>query len=377
MNAASDSAALVVQPTSEAEIVQGVSRATRVRVFAGGTKPGPRRGEAFDVELDLSRWSGVLEYESTEYTLTAKSGTPLSEIAATLAANGQYLPFDPPFVNQGATLGGALASGLSGPGRLRYGGIRDFVLGLRLVDGTGTVVRGGGKVVKNAAGFDLPKLLVGSCGSLGVVLEWTVKVFPHPPARRSLVARFSSIELAMQAVVRLTQRPFDLDAVDLAAAGSVEGSDAPIELRMRLAGEAESIERQSRAMREVVGTDLAWLEADEANVWDDWVNASWHEPTGTLLRIPTTVHTAPEIIRAARAEGWRWRCMAAGQGTWLSVPRDVAKKTVESILKPQGMEALVVSTQGELGGRWGVRRSGAFAQRIKQAVDPQRRFGDF
>ena len=69
--------------------------------------------------------------------------------------------------------------------------------------------------------------------------------------------------------------------------------------------------------------------------------------------------------------------MAAGQGTWLSVPRDVAKETVESILKPQGMEALVVSTQGELGGRWGVRRSGAFAQRIKQAVDPQRRFGDF
>ena len=110
-----------------------------------------------------------------------------------LAEHGQYLPFDPPLAAAGATLGGTVAAGLSGPGRYRYGGVRDFVLGVRFVDGMGNLVRGGGKVVKNAAGFDFPKLMVGSLGRLGVLAELSFKVFPQPPAFATLAVSYHGI----------------------------------------------------------------------------------------------------------------------------------------------------------------------------------------
>src|SRR4029079_3476030 len=93
---------------------------------------------------------------------------------------GQYLPFDPKCVEAGATLGGTVASGLSGPGRFRFGGVRDFILGVRFADGAGRLLRVGGKVVKNAAGFDLPKFFVGSAGRSGVLSEIPLKVLPRP-----------------------------------------------------------------------------------------------------------------------------------------------------------------------------------------------------
>ena len=114
----------------------------------------------------------------SEFTFTALAGTPVREIAAALAERGQYLPFDPMLREAGATLGGTVAAGLSGPGRFRYGGLRDFILGVRFVDGEGRLLRLGGKVVKNAAGFDLPKFFVGSLGRFGVLAEMTFKVFP-------------------------------------------------------------------------------------------------------------------------------------------------------------------------------------------------------
>ena len=109
----------------------------------------------------------------------AAPATPVAEIERRLAAHGQYLPFEPPLAGCGATLGGTVASGLNGPGRYRYGGVRDFLLGGTFVDGEGRLVRGGGKVVKNAAGFYLHHLLLGSLGRLGIFVELTFKVFPR------------------------------------------------------------------------------------------------------------------------------------------------------------------------------------------------------
>ncbi|MBI4768870.1 MAG: FAD-binding protein, partial [Chloroflexi bacterium] len=155
------------KPTTIAEVRDAVRSLPRLLPRGGGSKPAlsiPPEGVA---ALDLSGLTGLLEYDPAEFTFTALAGTPLSEVLAALSANGQYLPFDPPFAARGATLGGAVAAGLSGPGRYRYGGVRDFILGVRLVDGNGDLVRGGGKVVKNAAGFDIPKLMVGSLGQLG------------------------------------------------------------------------------------------------------------------------------------------------------------------------------------------------------------------
>src|SRR5437660_7832676 len=130
--------------------------------------------------------SGIVEYEPSEFTFTALAGTRVTEIAEALRKRGQYLPFDPMWQEAGATLGGTVASGLSGPGRFRFGGLRDFILGVRFVDGTGRLLRMGGKVVKNAAGFDLPKFFVGSLGRFGVLAELTFKVFPRPPSRLTL-----------------------------------------------------------------------------------------------------------------------------------------------------------------------------------------------
>src|SRR6185503_15751320 len=128
----------------------------------GGTKDALSSAGGETTRLDLGGCAGIVEYAPSEFTVTALAGTPIAEMVAALGERGQYLPFDPILVEAGATLGGTIAAGVSGSGRARYGGIRDFILGVRFLDGGGTLVRGGGKVVKNAAGFDLPKLMVGS-----------------------------------------------------------------------------------------------------------------------------------------------------------------------------------------------------------------------
>ena len=166
-------------PSTVQELQSIVRAYPRVLPRGGGTKPAlstPRGGET---PIDLSRLSGMLDYEPGEFVFTALAGTRVYTISSVLAGHGQYLPFDPLLVERGATLGGTVAAGASGPGRYRYGGVRDFQLGVRFVNGGGEIVRAGGKVVKNAAGFDIPKLMVGSLGQLGVLVELSFKVFPR------------------------------------------------------------------------------------------------------------------------------------------------------------------------------------------------------
>ena len=126
-----------------------MKEAKRVRVRGGGSKPAlSLRQRADDSQLlDLTELRGITAYQPEEYTLTARAGTTVAEVEAMLGENGQYLPFDPPLADRGATLGGTVAAGLSGSGRYRYGGIRDFLIGIRFVDGQGQEIRGGGTVV--------------------------------------------------------------------------------------------------------------------------------------------------------------------------------------------------------------------------------------
>jgi FAD/FMN-containing dehydrogenase len=135
--------------------------------------------------IGLGALTGLTAYDPAECVVTALAGTPVRHLADTLAAYGQYLPWDPPIAGDGATVGGMIASGLSGPGRYRYGGVRDFVIGARVVDGRGRLIASGGQVVKNAAGFLLHHALVGSAGRLGVIAEVSLKVFPRAEATRT------------------------------------------------------------------------------------------------------------------------------------------------------------------------------------------------
>ncbi len=212
---------------------------TTPRVLAVGARTKPRLSAATNATLvDMRSLAGIVEYQPSEYTLTVRAGTPLAEINAALAAHGQYLPFDPPFAAAGATIGGTVAANLSGPGRFRYGGIRDFILGVTCIDGTGRVIRAGGKVVKNAAGFDLPKFLVGSLGRLGIITELTFKVFPRPAATCTRRLTFDSHEDAIAQLAALARSRFEPDALDY----------LPTErtLLVRLAGPVESIAQFAR-----------------------------------------------------------------------------------------------------------------------------------
>jgi glycolate oxidase FAD binding subunit len=130
--------------------------------------------------LDTRGYAGIVDYEPTELVITARCGTPLAEIDAALAANNQMLAFEPPHFGPGATVGGMVACGLSGPARQAAGSVRDFMLGAVLMDGAGEVLHFGGQVMKNVAGYDVSRLLTGSLGSLGLILEASIKVLPKP-----------------------------------------------------------------------------------------------------------------------------------------------------------------------------------------------------
>lgn len=136
--------------------------------------------------LDTRGVAGVVDYQPKELVLTARAGTPLAEIEALLEAHQQMLAFEPPHFGGAGTLGGSVAAGLSGPRRPYAGAARDFVLGVRLVDGTGQALRFGGQVIKNVAGYDVSRLMVGALGTLGLVTEVSLKVLPRPTSELTL-----------------------------------------------------------------------------------------------------------------------------------------------------------------------------------------------
>jgi glycolate oxidase FAD binding subunit len=166
-------------------IREAAARRAPLRLRGGGSKDfygGEPRGEV----LDAREHAGIVEYEPTELVITARGGTPLADLESALAERGQMLAFEPPHFGASATLGGCVAAGLSGPRRAQAGSVRDFVLGARLLDGRGEALAFGGKVMKNVAGYDVSRLLAGSLGTLGLILEVSLKVLPRPPAEATL-----------------------------------------------------------------------------------------------------------------------------------------------------------------------------------------------
>ncbi len=188
------------------------------RVLAVGARTKPRLSQVADnvTLVSTTALRGITEYEPSEFTITALAGTPVREIAAALAEKGQYLPFDPVWLDAGSTLGGAVAAGINGAGRQRYGGLRDFILGVRFIDGSGRALRVGGKVVKNAAGFDLPKFFVGSLGRFGALAELTFKVFPQPAANLTLALSAPDPSAATAMLTAAAATRWECDALEYA-----------------------------------------------------------------------------------------------------------------------------------------------------------------
>ncbi len=166
-------------------IRDAAGRRLALRLRGGGTKDF-YGGEPVGEILDARGYSGIVGYEPTELVVTARCGTPLSELEKMLAEQRQLLAFEPPHFGAGATVGGCVASGLSGPRRANAGALRDFVLGMKVLDGRGRLLSFGGQVMKNVAGYDVSRLLAGSLGTLALILEVSLKVLPRPPAETTL-----------------------------------------------------------------------------------------------------------------------------------------------------------------------------------------------
>ena len=191
-------------------IIEAAAKRTPIAIVGGDSKKFYGRlvcGEP----LATSAHCGIVNYEPSELSLTARAGTPLAEIEATLAAQGQMLAFEPPRFAGSATLGGAIAAGLSGPRRAAAGAARDFVLGVKLIDGRGEVLSFGGQVMKNVAGYDLARLMVGAQGTLGLLLEVSLKVLPLPAEELTLVFAASQAQ-ALQLMTTYAGRPLPISA---------------------------------------------------------------------------------------------------------------------------------------------------------------------
>lgn len=191
-------------------IREAAARRTPLRLRGGGTKDF--YGCSLEGELlETGPYRGVVDYEPSELVITARCGTPLAEVERTLDQGGQMLAFEPPHFGERATLGGCIAAGFSGPRRAYAGSARDYILGARLLDGRGQDLRFGGQVMKNVAGFDLSRLVTGSCGSLGLLLDLSLKVLPKP--EKELTLSFECTDA--QAIERMNQwagRPLPLSA---------------------------------------------------------------------------------------------------------------------------------------------------------------------
>jgi glycolate oxidase FAD binding subunit len=236
----------------------------------GGT---PRQ---YDLAVSLQRLKRVVDYQPTDMTVTVEAGISLAELQQVLGENGQWLPIDPPLAER-ATIGGIIAANLSGPARLSHGTIRDSLLGLKVVRTDGTVIKGGGRVVKNVAGYDVPKLFCGSLGTLGVIVEATFKVLPCPDAHAMLMLAFPSAQLAMDFALQVLGselHPFFIELTNFSPAGVAEDHH-PYRLFVRFAGIAEEVAYQRGRILEIKG--------EEGHVLGEW-ESSHEEPLIQTLR---------------------------------------------------------------------------------------------
>jgi glycolate oxidase FAD binding subunit len=222
-----------------AQVREATARGTPLRIVGGDTKRFYGR-PAVGTPLETPAHRGILSHDPAELVLTARGGTLLAEVEAQLASQGQRLPFEPPHFGVAATIGGAVACGLAGPARAWGGALRDYVLGVRVLTGDGRVLRFGGEVMKNVAGYDVARLMAGSLGILGVLLDVSLKVLPRPAADRTLALEVDQAG-ALDRFASLGRTALPLSAgswVDGRLYLRFEGCDATLEsVQRRVGGE--------------------------------------------------------------------------------------------------------------------------------------------
>lgn len=249
-------------------IAQAASNGQTLQLRGGGSKAF--YGQSPEGELlDTRAYSGIVSYEPTELVVTAKAGTALAELESTLAEQQQMLAFEPPHFGA-ATVGGCIATGLSGPRRIKAGAVRDFVLGAQLLDGNGKLLNFGGQVMKNVAGYDVSRFLAGSLGMLGIITEVSLKVLPQPETELTLQLSMNQGE-ALQRLCQWASQPLPISAsawhqqqlwLRLSGADSAVNAAAK-----KLGGDTVATAEASRLWQQIKEQQLAFFTEGDAPLW--------------------------------------------------------------------------------------------------------------
>jgi glycolate oxidase FAD binding subunit len=296
-------------------IMSATRSGTALRIRGNGTKDW--YGQELNGELlDTTAYSGIISYDPTELVVTARAGTNLREIGKALAEKKQMLAFEPPRFDGLATVGGIVASGLSGPRRQAVGSVRDFVLGTVLMDGKGETLHFGGQVMKNVAGYDVSRLLTGSLGTLGLILEVSLKVLPRPFAQHSLQFAMSEQDALHQLNVWGGQ------PLPLSASCWVDGN-----LYVRLSGAQAAVDA---AIAKMGGTDLPEAE----NFWDgvrEQTHTFFSAQQQALWRLSLPTVAPPLALPGEQMIEW------GGALRWLKTTADA--ETIRSVAANAGGHA--------------------------------------
>jgi glycolate oxidase FAD binding subunit len=259
-----------------------------LEIMGNGTKRVIGRPVSATHRVSTANISGITLYEPEELVLSAKAGTPLSEIEALLAQHNQQLAFEPPHWGE-QTIGGVIATGFSGPRRIQAGAVRDHLLGFAAVNGRGEIFKAGGRVVKNVTGYDLSKLMAGSFGTLAVLSEITLKVLPRAQARTTLVLRGQPPRKGIALLNKALGQPFDVTG----AAWLPDFNGASV-TALRLEGFSDSVaDRAATLSRQF---DLSVTEFDD--VWSTIRDASLLEPMPALWRISVPPGSGADILES-------------------------------------------------------------------------------
>lgn len=298
----------------QAAIRVAVDNKTPLQIRGGGTKHfyGNPVAEQHGSLLDMSGYHGIVDYEPTELVITARAGTRLADLEAALDQHGQMLAFEPPHFGAAATLGGCVAAGLSGPRRAAAGSVRDFVLGVRMLDGKGEDLRFGGQVMKNVAGYDVARLMAGALGTLGVLLEVSLKVLPKPAVETTLCLPMDAAA-AIEKMNQWAGKPLPLSATCYTGG----------KLFVRLSGAEPAV----RAARLKLGGDVV---QDDAVFWRSVCEHThdFFQPDQRLWRLSVKSITPSFNSPGEQLLEWngalRWLCSDGGEN--IEAIRQMAKE---------------------------------------------------
>ena len=279
---------------------------TPLRIVGGDTKSRLGRGVKGDV-LSTQGHKGIVEYAPTELVITARAGTLIRDVENALAENDQMLPFEPPHLGENATLGGVIACGLSGPRRPFAGAARDFVLGMRIINGKGEILNFGGQVMKNVAGYDVSRLMVGAQGTLGVLLDISLKVLPKPECEQTLVVEMDAAQ-AIDTMNRLAGEALPISAMC--------HDDEKLYLRLSAAEPAVMAAAQKIGGDTLNEENQFWLEVREQRL--DFFSKASGQKFDALWRLSIPSATPPLAIAGNTLIDWggaqRWLISAADAG---------------------------------------------------------------